>query len=187
MIGETSPLHSLVVGTLFTGFRADALPCTIGVRRNRWDNCAVQQRFLTSDEIKDARATVGWQFWAAPIMFGTGCLGLGIGALGGDPLITFLFFFFLIPAFVLCIVRFRDYQKVVHDIELRIVDVIEGAPERVWATKGGFCYLRLAGHTIRVPNDSYGELREANMVRVAFLPTALAAVRVEPFRGIAGL
>lgn len=144
----------------------------------------MQQRFLTSDEIKDARATVGWQFWAAPIMFGTGCLGLGIGALGGDPLITFLFFLFLIPAFVLCIVRFRDYQKVVHDIELRIVDVIEGAPEHVWMSRGGFCYLGIAGRTIRVPNDVYGELGESNMVKVAFLPTALVAVQVEAVRGI---
>jgi len=42
----------------------------------------VQQRFLTSDEIKDARAIVGWQFWAAPVIFGVACLGLGIGALG---------------------------------------------------------------------------------------------------------
>jgi len=117
-------------------------------------------------------------------MFGTGCLGLGIGALGGDPLITFLFFFFFIPAFVLCIVRFRDYQKVVHDIELRIVDVIEGAPEHVWMSRGGFCYLGIAGRTIRVPNDVYGELGESNMVKVAFLPTALVAVQVEAVRGI---
>ena len=147
----------------------------------------VQQRFLTSDEIKDARAIVGWQFWAAPVILGVACLGLGIGALGRDPLFSFLFFLFLMPSLVLWIVRFRDYQKVVHDTEQRIVEIIEGAPEKVWATRGGFCYLQLAGRTIRVPNDSYGELREANMVRVAFLPTALTAVRVEPFRGIAGI
>ena len=147
---------------------------------------AVQQRFLTGDEIEDARATVGWQFWFAPSLFGLACLGLAIAATGGDPLFAFLFLFFVIPALVLWIVRLRDYKKVVHDIEMRIVEVIEGAPEEVWATKAGLCYVRLAGRTIRVPNDSYGELREANMARVAFLPTALAAVRVEPFRGIAG-
>src|SRR5215475_4422253 len=154
---------------------------------------AVQQRFLTADEIEDARAMVGCQFWAAPIMFGVVSLGSGIGALGGDSLVVFLFLLFLIPALVLWIVRLHDYRKVVHDIEMRIVEVIEGAPEKVWAPRGminitrvGFCYPRLAGRTIRVPNDSYGELRDANMVSVAFLPIALAAVRVEPFRGIAG-
>jgi hypothetical protein len=161
---------------------------------NRWDNCALQQRFLTSDEIRDARATVGWQFWFAPIIFGVATLGLGIAALGGNSLIAFMFVFFLIPAFVLWLVRLHDYKKVVHDIEMRVVEVIEGAPEKVWTpritidiTKLGFCYIRLAGRTIRVPNDAYGELRDTNMVRVAFLPTALAAVRVEAFRGIAGL
>jgi len=48
----------------------------------------------------------------------------------------------------------------------------------------GFCYLSLADRTIRVPNDAYGELREANIVKVAFLSTALVAVKVETVRGI---
>ena len=42
---------------------------------------AVQQRFLTEDEISDARAMVGWQFWAVPLVFGFASLGMGIGAL----------------------------------------------------------------------------------------------------------
>jgi hypothetical protein len=85
-------------------------------------------------------------------------------------------------------------QKVSHDIEMRVVELMEGAPESVWIpdsaielTKTGFCYLRLAGRTIRVPSDSYGELREANIVKVAFLPAAMVAVRVEPVRGIGRL
>jgi hypothetical protein len=121
-------------------------------------------------------------------LFGVVCLGLGIGALRGDPLIAFLFLLFLTPALVLWIVRLRDYKKVVHDIEMRIVEVIEGAPEKVWAPRGminitkmGFCYLRLAGRTIRVPNDSYGELRDANMVRVAFLPRRWLPCELNPF------
>ena len=28
---------------------------------------AVQQRFLPEDEISDAKAMIGWQFWAAPL------------------------------------------------------------------------------------------------------------------------
>ena len=74
-------------------------------------------------------------------------------------------------------------ESVVHDIERRVVEVIEGAPEHVWASRG-FCYLVIAGRTIRVPNDVYGELRESNLVKVAFLPTSLVAVQVEAVRGM---
>lgn len=137
----------------------------------------MQQRFLTDDEINDARAMVGWQFWAAPITFGVASLGFGIGSIGGDPMVIFLFLLLGSLAVILWITRLRDYNKVTQDIEMRIVEVIEEAPEKVWVprrtiqlTKMGFCYLRLAGRTIRVPNDSYGELREANMVKVAFCP-----------------
>lgn len=158
---------------------------------DRWDNWAVQQRFLTDNEINEARMMVRWQFWATPMMFGAASLGFGIGAVGGDPTIIFLFLLFFSLAVVLCLFRFHDYKRVSHDIEMRIVEVIEGAPEKVWIprhvielTRLGFCYLRVAGRTIRVPNDAYGELREANIVTVAFLPTAMVAVRVEPVRGI---
>jgi hypothetical protein len=151
----------------------------------------VQQRFLTDDEISDARAMVGWQFWAAPIMFGFASLGLGIGAVGGNPAIIFVFFLVSSLAVILCFFRFCDFKKVSHDIEMRVVEIIEDAPQEVWIprnamelTKVGFCYLLLAGRTIRVPNDAYGELREANIVKVAFLPTALVAVHVESVRGL---
>ena len=83
----------------------------------------------------------------------------------------------------LCLSTVRHYKRVVHDIERRVVEVIEGAPEHVWASRG-FCYLVIAGRTIRVPNDVYGELRESNLVKVAFFPTSLVAVQVEAVRGM---
>src|SRR5215475_10417651 len=151
----------------------------------------MQQRLLTDDEIMDARAMVGWQFWAAPIMFGITSLGLGLFALGGNPAIIFVFLLVLSLTVILCLFRFRDFKKVNHDIELRLVEVVEGAPQKVWIprsaielTKAGFCYLLLASRTIRVPTDHYEELREANIVKVAFLPTALVAVHVESARGL---
>jgi hypothetical protein len=151
----------------------------------------VQQRFLTDNEITDAKAMVGWQFWAAPMMFGVTVFGLGIAALGGNSAIILLSLLISCLTVILVVSRLRDYNKVSHDIEMRVVELVEGAPERVWIprsaielTRAGFCYLRLAGRTIRVSNDLYGELREANMVKVAFLPTALVAVQVEPVRGI---
>ncbi len=83
----------------------------------------------------------------------------------------------------LCLVWANRYQKVKQDIESRVAEVIEGAPEQVWLSRG-FCYLGVAGLTIRVPNDYYGDLRQSNKVKVAFLPTALVAVKVECFRGM---
>jgi hypothetical protein len=35
----------------------------------------MQQRFLTDDEINDARAMIGWQFWFAPIMVSLASVG----------------------------------------------------------------------------------------------------------------
>ena len=134
---------------------------------------------------------VGWQFWTPPIMFGLVTLGLGIGALGRNPAIIVGFLLVCSVTLILWLFRLRDSKKVSHDIEMRVVHLIEGAPARVWLplsavelTKLGFCYLSLADRTIEVPNDAYGELREANIVKVAFLPTALVAVKVETVRGI---
>jgi hypothetical protein len=146
---------------------------------------AVQQRFLTEDEISDARAMIGWQFWAAPLIFGFASLGLGIGAIGGNPVIIFVFLLVFSAAVLLCLSRVSDFKKVSHDIEMRVAEVIEGAPEKVWVQRG-VCYVVLAGRTIRVPPDAhvFGSLREANIVKIAFLPTALVALHVESDRGL---
>ena len=71
------------------------------------------------------------------------------------------------------------------DIEKGEVEVIEGGPDKVrMGRRTGLCYLTMQGKTIRVPNDRYGELKDANWVRVAILPTSLVAVRVDASRGV---
>ena len=146
----------------------------------------MQQRFLTEDEISEARAMIGSWFWATPAIFGLASLGLGIGAIGGNPAIIFIFVLVFSAAVLVFFSRLRDFKKMSHDIEMRVVEVIEGAPEKVWTQRDGFCYLVLAGRTIRVPPDVkvYDSLREANIVKVAFLPTALVAVHLESDRGL---
>jgi hypothetical protein len=130
---------------------------------------------------------VGWQFWAAPAIFGFAGLGLGIGAIGGNPVIIFAFLLVFSAAFLLCLSRVRDFKKVSHDIEMRVVEVIEGAPEKVWAQRDGFCYLLLAGRTIRVPPDLhvYESLREANTVKIAFRPRRYWQCTWNPIAGLA--
>jgi hypothetical protein len=154
---------------------------------------AVQRRILSDDEINEARAMVGWQFWAGPIIFVVASVVSGSAALARDPVAISLFLLFASLDVILWIVRIRDYRKITHDIEMRVAEVIAGAPERVWMqrntihlSKLGFCYLQIAGRTIRVPTSLYGELREANIVKIAFLPRALVATRVESERGLGG-
>ena len=145
----------------------------------------MQQRFLTDDELHDARAMIGWQFWIGPIMFSVACVGTGYLASTGEPVALRLFILFSIITIVLWTLRLRQYKKFTADIDHRTVEVLEGAPQRIWvARQSGDCYLRLAGHTIKVPNDCYGVLKDATTVKVAFLPTSKIAVRVDTGRGI---
>jgi hypothetical protein len=135
--------------------------------------------------MNDARAMVGWQFWAAPAIFGLVSLGLGIGAIDGNLGIIFVFFLVLSAALILFRSRFRHFKKVNRDIEMRVAEIVEGAPEKVWPQKGVGWSLSYTGRDILVPFDLYdGNLREVNIVRVAFLPTALVAVHVEFTRGL---
>ena len=145
----------------------------------------MQQRFLTDDEIHEARAMIGWQFWFAPVIFSLGCLGTGSVAATGEPIGPWLFIPFCTIAILLWILRLRQYKKFTADIEHRIVEVLEGAPEKTWVRqKTGDCYIQLSGHKIKVPNDCYGALKDATIVKVAFLPRSHFAVRVDIGRGI---
>lgn len=145
----------------------------------------MQQRFLTDDEIDNARAMLGWQFWFAPIMFSLACVGVASLAVTGEALGIWLGIPFGIVTIVLWTVRLRQYKKFTTDIEYRIVELLERAPQRVWlAGRGGDCYLQLSGRTIKVPSDCYGALKDATIVKVAFLPTSHIAVRVDVGRGI---
>jgi hypothetical protein len=143
------------------------------------------QRFLTDDEIDDARAMIGWQFWFAPILFSLACVGTGWVTAIGEPVGLWLFLPFGTITIVLWILRLRQYGKVTADIDHRTVEVLEGAPQKIWVVgKTGDCYLQLSGHKIKVPNDCYGSLKDATVVKVAFLPTSKIAVRVDAGRGI---
>ncbi|PWT91845.1 MAG: hypothetical protein C5B55_07465 [Blastocatellia bacterium] len=143
------------------------------------------QRFITDEEINTANAMMGWQFWFAPIVFGAVSLGLLLAyAFTRDPLLGFLLLCLGCTAILIWIVQLREHDKFRRDIQKRVVEVVEGAPEKVGTSRLGFCILHIAGRRVRVSNDHYGELREANAVMVAFLPESAIAVRVLVTRGI---
>jgi len=128
---------------------------------------------------------MGWRFWFGPVIFGLGCVGTGWIAATGEPIGLWLCILFGTIAILLWIYRLRQYKRFTADIEHRIVEVLEGAPEKTWVIeKTGDCYIQLSGHKIKVPNDCYGELKDATIVKVAFLPRSHFAVRVDIGRGI---
>ena len=142
-------------------------------------------RLLTDDEVRDARAMIGWQFWFAPILFSLVCAGTGWVAATGDPMGFWLLGIFSIVTLPLWVVRLRQYGRFKADIDHRTVEELEGARQKTWvAGRTGNCYLQLSGHTIKVPNDCYGALQDATVVKVAFLPKSKIAVRVDIGRGI---
>jgi len=145
----------------------------------------MQQRFLTDDEIHDARAMIGWQFWFAPVLFSLGCVGSGYVAATGDQMGIWIFIPFGIITIVLWTLRLRQHKKFTADIDHRTVELLEGAPQKTWVVgRTGDCYLQLSGQTIKVPSNCYGALKDATIVKVAFLPTSRIAVRVDIGRGI---
>lgn len=144
----------------------------------------MQQRFLTDDELHDARALLGWQFWFAPILFSLGCAGTGWVAATGDAMGLWLFVLFCTVSVFLWVWRLRQFKRFQADLEHRIVELLEGAPQKSWVARNGDCYLKISGITIKVPNDCQGPLQDATIVKVAFLPTSRIAVSIETGRGI---
>lgn len=128
---------------------------------------------------------VGWQFWTPPVIFTAGYFVAAWFALSLDlsaEVICFLLFGGLAAvAWINCI---RQYRKFTRDMAAGLVQIVEGAPERVFMTRFGRCYIRISGRKLRVANEYYNELREANNIRIEFLPESRIAIRVNIARGV---
>ena len=145
----------------------------------------VMRRPLTEDEAIEARGMIGWTFWAGPVIFAIGCLVAGWLLIGADATALGLLAVLVVITIIFWLVRLRAYSKVRNDIDSGQVEVLEGAPDKIsMDRRTGLCYLTMQGKKIRVPNDRYRELQDANSVRVAVLPNSLVAVRVDVSRGV---
>jgi hypothetical protein len=143
------------------------------------------QRLITHEELQFAKQMES-AVWAAPIVTTVACVGAGYGSLSGNAFVTPIFVVFALAAVTLWALAIRKNREFAADIEARTVEVLEGAPERVWmAGRSGPSYLRLSGQTIRIPTDEYQSVKEAYMVKVTFLPKSRIAVRVQAERSIA--
>jgi hypothetical protein len=142
------------------------------------------QRLLTDEEAAAARAVLNWTFWAPPAIFAVAGIVAVFFLIGADMIAWAIFAPFIVVTAVMWFSRLRRYSKIIADINNGIVEVIAGAPEKVWMSRSGTCYVRLGGQNVVVPNDRCNELREANSIKVALLPTTGIAVHIEAARGM---
>ncbi|MBZ5504580.1 MAG: hypothetical protein LAO78_03735 [Acidobacteriia bacterium] len=144
-----------------------------------------RSRALAEDDRTDAKALIGRQFWAAPVIFTAGYFVIVWFVLDLDFLVEVTCLLLIgglaAAAWVNCV---RQYRKFALDMAGGLVQIVEGAPERVYMTRFGRCYMKISGRKLRVANEYYNELREANNVRIEFLPESRIAIRVNIARGL---
>lgn len=145
----------------------------------------MEQRPLSEDEVLDARVLTNWTFWFAPV-FGTVLYAAVAWYLRTEETLLqiFLALFLGGSAATFWFIRIRQHSHLTQDLNGGVVHVLDGAPERAKISRGGFCYVWLHGMRIRVPNDEYQGIRDANLVRIAFLPKSRVAVHVEVMPGL---
>src|SRR3974377_2370641 len=98
-------------------------------------NPTISERFLADDEIREARAVTGWQFWVGPTMAGVGVIVPLILMLLGMIERSYGLIFLLLcsfPTAMFLSARLREYGNIKHDLEMRVVKIVEGAPDMVW-------------------------------------------------------
>jgi hypothetical protein len=161
------------------------LQFALAKRRCFASECAVKlmQRLLTDEEAANARAMINWTFWSPPTIVTAGCIVAIFFLWGADAVAWGIFAPLVMVTGAFWFSRARRYRRITEEIERRIVEVLEGAPEKAWLTRSA-AYVRLSGINIQVPHDRYAELRDANSVKVALLPVTRIAVRIDIARGI---
>lgn len=151
----------------------------------------ITERVLTDDDIREARAMTGFTFWAGPVIsivaVSIPLVLLSMRTIDKLLGLILLAWFGLYAGFTI-IPRLRQYGQIRNDLAAGIVKTLEASPEKVWLNRrgfaSGFAYARFLGLNLRVPNDMYHEISDANLVRVSFLPTSLVAVNIEVEHGI---
>jgi hypothetical protein len=146
----------------------------------------MEQRFLTDEELQDAKALFGLRFWLGPLVT-TIFFFIVAWLIAGEKDVEMKTFVLgivcLVPA-GLWFVSVRQYRRFAADIQTRVVAVVMGAPEKVRLTKSGRCYVRLEGSDVCVPNEYYKELQDATAAKIEFLPNSRLATRVKIIRGL---
>ena len=145
-----------------------------------------QQRPIKDYEAADARRSVGFLFWYAPSLFVLVTLGSAVAIiLYGDVAIVLFVLFAALTGLILA-KRISTFRGLSRDLQNGVVHTYQGLLYRVWMDRsGGFCYVRFADQTVRVPNEYFRELQESKQALIEFLPESGIAVNVKPLHGLA--
>jgi len=151
-----------------------------------------QQRPITPDEVNDVRPMFGFYLWAAPISLTVTCLLLAILSLYIDDSRSDRLFMESLSMGLGCLTALpawyfsiRRYEQIKQDLAGGILFEVEGAPEKTYMRPiTGACYVRIQGIDLKVPHDRFNELKDANLVRIAFLPRSQVAVCLEIVYGL---
>jgi len=136
-------------------------------------------------ELADAKGILNWQHWAPPLVLTLVFLVLPLVFKQEELFDKFLVA--VLPgvfAAFLWLVFLRNKQRLQQDVDRRVIEVVEGSPEKVWRNRLGVCYVSLSGKNIRVPAEYYVELQEATSVTLEYLPESLIALHIKPHRGL---
>lgn len=152
---------------------------------------SLRNRSITEDEANDVRPMFGYYLWAAPISL-TVCLFLvAISSLYIDDNRNDRLFLECLSLGMACLLvlpvwyfAVRRYAQIKQDLAGGVVAEVEGAPEKTYMKRTGSCRVRIQGFDLTIPNDRFNELKDANFVRIAFLPLSQVAVRVEIVYGL---
>jgi hypothetical protein len=130
-----------------------------------------QQRPIEDYEAAGARRSVGFLFWYAPGLFVLATLASVVAAIlyGGAAIILFVAFTAL-TAFILP-TRIRTHRGLSCDLQNGMVHICQGLLYRVQLDRtSGFCFVKFADQTVRVPNEYFRELQESKQALIEFLP-----------------
>jgi len=141
------------------------------------------QRQMNEFELADAKRVLDWQYWAPPLALTLLYLGFLAGFWNEEPSAKLFITVFLgPPALIYWFFFLRYKQRVQRDVDGRIIEVLEGPPEKVFGNRIGLCFVFLGGKRIRVPFEYYEELANATAVTLEYLPESHIALYVRSRR-----
>ena len=136
-------------------------------------------------ELEDAKGVLDWQHWAPPVTLTL--MGFAfLAAFWHEELSAKLFIvvLFAAPSALFWLLFLRNKQRVQRDVDARMIEIVDGSPDKVWRNRFGMCFVSLAGKKIRVPAEYYDELQAATSVTLEYVPESFIALRIKPHRGL---
>lgn len=136
-------------------------------------------------ELEDAKRVLDWQHWAPPLTLTLMCFAFLV-AFWHEELSAKLFIVVLFgaPSALFWLLFLRNKQRVQRDVDARMIEIVDGSPDKVWRNRFGMCFVSLAEKRIRVPAEYYDGLQAATSVTLEYLPESLIALRIKPHRGL---